>query len=344
MNTYTNTYYLYHHGIKGMKWGIRRFQQKDGTLTSAGKKRYNDTPNTPTKTKSKHRLKLEEKYRNQGLTKEQAELAASKRIKTEKILATAAGITVAAAAAYVISRNVKRNADSIIKSGQTLSRIERFNSDGKLHEQFYASMEKSDNIKYAGRLGANGQSYMMKIGVTKDIKVAGNTKARKIFEKLYNSDEQFRRRVNTTLGKTNAHGGNFTRDNIKKLYENFNTNLIQRDDPAVQQFYRTLSANGYGAVRDINDMKFSGFKAKNPLIIFQRNNVAVQTVNQLQQDKAASYLLKDGRREAGRLLTQLTAIGVPVSALSTFANSNTNRIDKTDERIIEKIKNDRYKK
>lgn len=31
---------LYHHGIKGMKWGIRRFQNKDGSLTKAGKKRY----------------------------------------------------------------------------------------------------------------------------------------------------------------------------------------------------------------------------------------------------------------------------------------------------------------
>ena len=31
---------LYHHGIKGMKWGVRRYQKKDGTLTSAGKKRY----------------------------------------------------------------------------------------------------------------------------------------------------------------------------------------------------------------------------------------------------------------------------------------------------------------
>lgn len=32
--------YLAHHGIKGQKWGVRRFRNEDGTLTEAGKKRY----------------------------------------------------------------------------------------------------------------------------------------------------------------------------------------------------------------------------------------------------------------------------------------------------------------
>ena len=31
---------LSHHGIKGQKWGIRRFQKEDGSLTNAGQKRY----------------------------------------------------------------------------------------------------------------------------------------------------------------------------------------------------------------------------------------------------------------------------------------------------------------
>ena len=31
---------LHHSGIKGMKWGVRRYQNKDGTLTAAGKKHY----------------------------------------------------------------------------------------------------------------------------------------------------------------------------------------------------------------------------------------------------------------------------------------------------------------
>ena len=31
---------LKHYGVKGMKWGVHRFQKKDGTLTSAGKKRH----------------------------------------------------------------------------------------------------------------------------------------------------------------------------------------------------------------------------------------------------------------------------------------------------------------
>lgn len=63
---------LQHWGIKGMKWGVRRYQNDDGTLTAAGKARYNDDgsrkdPRTMTDEELKTanaRLNAEQNYRN----------------------------------------------------------------------------------------------------------------------------------------------------------------------------------------------------------------------------------------------------------------------------------------
>lgn len=42
---------LKHYGVLGMKWGVRRYQNKDGSLTSAGKKKYqaNESDSSVTK-------------------------------------------------------------------------------------------------------------------------------------------------------------------------------------------------------------------------------------------------------------------------------------------------------
>ena len=40
---------LYHWGVKGQKWGVRRYQNKDGSLTPAGRKKYYNDDGSPTR-------------------------------------------------------------------------------------------------------------------------------------------------------------------------------------------------------------------------------------------------------------------------------------------------------
>lgn len=106
---------LYHFGIKGMKWGVRRYQNSDGSLTPAGRKRYDkqvrasrkaDVKNRRTLSDSEieqkiKRLESEKKLKN--LTEEDlspGRKAASDILKSagNKVLTAAA----AGAAAYVV--------------------------------------------------------------------------------------------------------------------------------------------------------------------------------------------------------------------------------------------------
>lgn len=51
---------LYHHGIKGQKWGVRRFQYRNGSLKPEGKKRYSDD-NDSSKKSSKPKMSTAKK-------------------------------------------------------------------------------------------------------------------------------------------------------------------------------------------------------------------------------------------------------------------------------------------
>lgn len=53
--------YLEHHGIKGQKWGVRRYQNTDGSLTSAGRQRYGYGDPNPNTKKAVIEKKLKEK-------------------------------------------------------------------------------------------------------------------------------------------------------------------------------------------------------------------------------------------------------------------------------------------
>lgn len=88
--------YLAHHGIKGQRWGIRRYQNPDGTLTEAGKKRYGDavesTPrHKPSEARKKAReeekaRKFEEKRQQALKTGNATEVLKYKNFSTQKEL------------------------------------------------------------------------------------------------------------------------------------------------------------------------------------------------------------------------------------------------------------------
>lgn len=56
-----------HYGVLGMKWGVRRYQNKDGTLTDAGKKKYTKWRDKRIK-KAERGLKRNERYRDEIVT------------------------------------------------------------------------------------------------------------------------------------------------------------------------------------------------------------------------------------------------------------------------------------
>lgn len=87
---------LVHHGIKGQKWGVRRFQNKDGTLTPAGRKRqkqdegpihedYSKSHNTKS-VKSMSDKELRDRINRLNMERQYAQLTASEKSMGRKIV------------------------------------------------------------------------------------------------------------------------------------------------------------------------------------------------------------------------------------------------------------------
>ena len=76
---------LYHWGIKGMKWGVRRYQNPDGSLTSAGRKRYIGSDGNLTEAGKKYYAKEAERLRNERKALNAKKRSESKLAKLEEM-------------------------------------------------------------------------------------------------------------------------------------------------------------------------------------------------------------------------------------------------------------------
>lgn len=111
---------LYHFGIKGQKWGRRRFQNEDMTWTAAGKERYGSASDGSHKVSAEEKKKTAVKDDNSSSAKskktrtpEEEAKAASSRKKALKIGLAIAGTALAAYGAYKVGEYASVNKKSI---------------------------------------------------------------------------------------------------------------------------------------------------------------------------------------------------------------------------------------
>lgn len=192
---------LMHYGVLGMKWGVRRFQNKDGTLTAKGKKRYSDDSSDSSNSDNKQKPvkvsrydKLYSKYKTLGYSDEKARQAAKGQASTEKALKIIGGVAVSAAAAYGAYRYYDYHHDRKISPNKIMQTVHMGDVSDRLKSgnPFYATYTKRDNTIYASKVFTHftDSSNVTKFYTKDGIKVASEATSKKVFEDLVKNDPE----------------------------------------------------------------------------------------------------------------------------------------------------------
>ena len=138
--------YLEHHGILGMKWGVRRYQNPDGTYTAAGRARYGAAPLMAVK-ESKKRLK--------GLERHHSELSIQRNSTDAKAASTE--LKLAKLASKRVDReNAGKSVDRVDKKyNKTVQKLEALNTKmDELNKMMETS--EAEQWKHIGNLALQG--------------------------------------------------------------------------------------------------------------------------------------------------------------------------------------------
>lgn len=202
---------LYHHGIKGMRWGVRRFQNEDGTLTAQGRQRYKDYRSDQSTRRSltrhvaadKKNLKdrgeaMNKVTKNYNDAQEQMRKASSKvfisRKKRQELVDEAAA-------------NLTKAGEELEKRRADLNRAERiYNKDAEALFKHVDDMTKkygSENVKSLDtkkvKLGEYYSIDAIKTGVTvADIPLVGRW-----YSGNYTSKQEYQDRLDTIKRRAN---------------------------------------------------------------------------------------------------------------------------------------------
>ena len=165
-----NSNQVSHSGIKGMKWGVRRYQNEDGTLTEEGKKRYQDQPKQEESKKKQDQPKQEESKKKQDPQEKYVGASMSIAKSASDIAKTAAGAIDMSRGSKTIRRDYSWMTDQ-----QLQARINRLNL-----ERTYGDL--SGETKYVKTGKEKAREILQTLGAS----LAIGYSALQIYKEIYN--------------------------------------------------------------------------------------------------------------------------------------------------------------